>query len=78
MLPEVSQAVAAFTMAMKELNLSEQVTLFTASDFGRTLALQRSRLRPRLGRKPLRRRWRRQRRSLFMGNTPSLKLKEHH
>ena len=38
MLPEISQAVAAFTAAMKELNVAEQVTLFTASDFGRTLS----------------------------------------
>jgi uncharacterized protein (DUF1501 family) len=37
MLPEISQAVAAFMAAMKELNVAEQVTLFTASDFGRTL-----------------------------------------
>jgi uncharacterized protein (DUF1501 family) len=37
MLPEISQAVAAFTAAMKELNVAKQVTLFTASDFGRTL-----------------------------------------
>ena len=37
MLPEISQAVAAFVAAMKELNVADQVTLFTASDFGRTL-----------------------------------------
>jgi uncharacterized protein (DUF1501 family) len=38
MLPEISQAVGAFMAAMKELNVAEQVTLFTASDFGRTLS----------------------------------------
>jgi uncharacterized protein (DUF1501 family) len=37
MLPEISQAVAAFMAAMTELNVPKQVTLFTASDFGRTL-----------------------------------------
>jgi uncharacterized protein (DUF1501 family) len=37
MLPEISQAVAAFMSALDELGVSDQVTLFTASDFGRTL-----------------------------------------
>jgi len=36
-LPEVSQAVAAFMTALKEIKVADQVTLFTASDFGRTL-----------------------------------------
>jgi uncharacterized protein (DUF1501 family) len=37
MLPEISQAVAAFMSALDELHVADQVTLFTASDFGRTL-----------------------------------------
>jgi uncharacterized protein (DUF1501 family) len=37
MLPEISQAVNAFYMQMVALGISNQVTLFTASDFGRTL-----------------------------------------
>jgi uncharacterized protein (DUF1501 family) len=37
MLPEISQAIAAFMAAMEELHVADQVTLFTASDFGRTL-----------------------------------------
>lgn len=32
-------ALVAFNTAMESLNLSEQVTVFTASDFGRTLAI---------------------------------------
>jgi len=35
---EIAGAVAAFQAAMVELGVSRQVTLFTASDFGRTLA----------------------------------------
>jgi len=42
-LPELQgsmdQAILAFSTAMKELGLNDQVTLFTASDFGRTLAI---------------------------------------
>lgn len=39
LLEEVDGAMAAFYRAMTELELQEQVTLFTASDFGRTLAV---------------------------------------
>ena len=35
---QIDQGIAAFYLAMEELGLSEQVTLFTASDFGRTLS----------------------------------------
>ncbi len=38
MLPEVSQAVSAFWTALGEIQMQDQVTLFTASDFGRTLS----------------------------------------
>lgn len=38
MLPIVSQAIAAFQNAMHLLGVAGQVTLFTASDFGRTLS----------------------------------------
>jgi len=34
---EISQAIAAFQAAMEEINDSQNVTLFTTSDFGRTL-----------------------------------------
>jgi uncharacterized protein (DUF1501 family) len=37
LLTEVSQAVNAFYSAMVELNMQNSVTLFTMSDFGRTL-----------------------------------------
>jgi len=37
-LAEIDQSVFAFHQSMKELGLSQNVTLFTASDFGRTLA----------------------------------------
>lgn len=37
MLPEVSAAIAAFHAAMVAMGLENQVCLFTASDFGRTL-----------------------------------------
>ena len=37
MVPQVSQAVGAFNAAMEELGMSESVTLFSASDFARTL-----------------------------------------
>ncbi len=37
MLPQVSQALGAFQRAMNLLGVQDQVTLFTASDFGRTL-----------------------------------------
>lgn len=37
MLPEVDEAIAAFWTALGVLGLRNQVTLFTASDFGRTL-----------------------------------------
>ena len=36
---QIDAGVVAFYNAMQELGLSEQVTLFTASDFGRTLAV---------------------------------------
>ncbi len=36
LLQQVSQAVAAFNTAMNEVGAANQVTLFTASDFGRT------------------------------------------
>ncbi len=36
---EIDTGVVAFYQAMQELGLSNQVTLFTASDFGRTLAI---------------------------------------
>ena len=38
MLAELSQAVSEFQVAMGELELEDKVTLFTASDFGRTLS----------------------------------------
>ena len=37
MLPVVSRGISALQTAMEELGLSEKVTTFTASDFGRTL-----------------------------------------
>jgi uncharacterized protein (DUF1501 family) len=37
MLPVVSQAVGAFFNALTLMGVQDQVTLFTASDFGRTL-----------------------------------------
>lgn len=37
MLPEVSAAIGAFQNAMNAIGMADQVTLFTASDFGRTL-----------------------------------------
>lgn len=37
MLPQVSAAVGAFYKSLEALGVSNQVTLFTASDFGRTL-----------------------------------------
>lgn len=37
LLSEVSQAVAAFWEAIQELGMEDQVTLFTASDFSRTI-----------------------------------------
>ncbi|MEL6359551.1 MAG: DUF1501 domain-containing protein [Pseudomonadota bacterium] len=36
---QISSAVAAFNSAMQELGVSNDVTLFTASDFGRTLVV---------------------------------------
>ena len=39
----------AFYDATVELGVADQVTAFTASDFGRTLTSQRQRLGPRLG-----------------------------
>ncbi len=36
---EVNDAIVAFNAAMQELGVSQDVTLFTASDFGRTLAI---------------------------------------
>lgn len=36
---EIDQAVTAFYQSMVELGTAEEVTLFTASDFGRTLAI---------------------------------------
>ncbi len=36
LLAELSQSLLAFQNAMKQLNLEDKVTLFTASDFGRT------------------------------------------
>ncbi len=38
MLAELSQAISEFQVAMGELGLENKVTLFTASDFGRTLS----------------------------------------
>lgn len=38
LLAKVSQAVSEFQAAMVELNVSDKVTLFSASDFGRTLS----------------------------------------
>lgn len=38
MLPQVSEAVAGFYNALVKLGVQDQVTLFTASDFGRTLS----------------------------------------
>ena len=38
-LQQVDEAVTAFYRAMQELGLDNEVTLFTASDFGRTLAV---------------------------------------
>ncbi len=38
-LGEVDQAITAFYRAMQELGLGSDVTIFTASDFGRTLAV---------------------------------------
>lgn len=37
MLPEIDEAIGAFQKAMEVLGLQNQVTLFTASDFGRSL-----------------------------------------
>lgn len=37
MMPQLSQSVKAFDDAMRELGISDKVTLFLASDFGRTL-----------------------------------------
>ncbi len=37
MLPTVSQALLSFRDALQELNVADQVTTFTTSDFGRTL-----------------------------------------
>ena len=37
MLPQVSEAIGAFHAAMTALGVADKVTLFTASDFGRTL-----------------------------------------
>lgn len=37
MLPQVSAAIGAFYKALESLGVANQVTLFTASDFGRTL-----------------------------------------
>jgi uncharacterized protein (DUF1501 family) len=42
MLPEVDAAVKAFYDTLAEWTLQEQVTLFTASDFGRTLSSDRA------------------------------------
>ena len=39
LLTQIDQSLFAFNTAMKELGLSQNVTLFTASDFGRTLAV---------------------------------------
>lgn len=39
LLRQIDQAVTAFYQSMQELNLGDRVTLFTASDFGRTLAV---------------------------------------
>jgi uncharacterized protein (DUF1501 family) len=39
LLASIDQGVSAFHTAMQELGLGEQVTLFSASDFGRTLAV---------------------------------------
>lgn len=39
LLGEIDAAVVAFVAAMEELGLSQDVTLFTATDFGRTLAI---------------------------------------
>lgn len=39
LLSEIDGALASFNAAMNELGLSRDVTLFTASDFGRTLAV---------------------------------------
>ncbi len=36
---QIDQAVVAFYLAMQEIGLGSDVTLFTASDFGRTLAI---------------------------------------
>jgi uncharacterized protein (DUF1501 family) len=38
MLPVISQALSEFQSAMEELGIADQVTTFTASDFGRTLS----------------------------------------
>jgi uncharacterized protein (DUF1501 family) len=38
MLPVISRALAEFQSALEELGVADQVTLFTASDFGRTLS----------------------------------------
>jgi len=38
LLTELSQCMNAFYAATKELNIADRVTLFTASDFGRTFA----------------------------------------
>ncbi len=37
LLADVSKSIKAFYDAMSEIGMSEQVTLFTQSDFGRTL-----------------------------------------
>ena len=38
MFPAAAQAIASFQAAMHELGTADEVTLFTASDFGRTLS----------------------------------------
>lgn len=43
LLAEVSQAVSAFHAATVELGLADKVTLFTASDFGRTMPANQNR-----------------------------------
>ena len=43
LLGQLAKAMAAFNEAMKAIGMSQQVTLFTQSDFGRTVAVNNSR-----------------------------------
>jgi uncharacterized protein (DUF1501 family) len=52
LLGEVSRAVFAFQRAIDQLDVGDQVTAFTAGDFGRTIPDEWAGERPRLGKSP--------------------------